>query len=97
MTTVVATGKPVSINARWDGDPPKPGDYLRGLVRPRFAYRIVAIMPTRTARSLTESGRYTFHVERLPAGDVPAGATVHPWKWDSRDPKNTNRRPTWDE
>jgi len=72
----------VKLRARWHGDPPRAGSFLMS-DRPKFAYRIDAVIPS-------SPGRYTFEVTRLPADLVPAGALIHQWKWN---PRNKKLRP----
>lgn len=69
------------LRARWTGSPPQQDEYLMSQGRARFAYRIVEV----ELRGEHATGSiYRMEVEKIAASDVPAGATVHPWKWDPR-------------
>lgn len=75
----VATGKIVTLHARWTGDPPVAGDYMRSQgAHTRFAYRIVEVTPN--------GSRLDLRCEQTGAWEVPEGARVHVWKWDRRSP-----------
>lgn len=75
----VATGKMVTLHARWSGDPPQVGDYLRSQgAAARFAYRIMEATPI--------GDRIKLRCERIRADAVPDGATLHVWKWEPRSP-----------
>lgn len=77
----VATGK--RLRARWEGDPPKVGEYLRSSVRPVYAYVIRGVRERR-AYKLATARSLELVVDRVAADDVPADAIVHPWRWDPR-------------
>jgi hypothetical protein len=81
--------RPVKLRARWNGLPPKIGDYLMSEIRPRFAYRVCEV--SRTDRIVawdptlkTEFVRFSIVATRVARNAVPAGAKVHPWRWDRR-------------
>lgn len=84
------TVKTVKMRARWDGAPPKVGEYLMSQVRPRFAYRICEVARVDRIVSWdptlkTEFQHYTIAALRVPVTEVPKDARVHPWRWDKRD------------
>lgn len=72
----------VSIRLTWQGAEPAVGDFLMSQHRPRFAYRIEDVC--RSGQALEISGK------RVLVSEVPAGATVHPMRWNARDAVKNN-------
>jgi hypothetical protein len=73
------------LRARWTGALPVANEYLMSQARPRFAYRIVAVEQLRDLpHHVPGYARLKLEVEKIPTADVPAGAVVHPWRWDPR-------------
>jgi hypothetical protein len=82
----------MKLRARWNGAPPRVGDYLMSQMRPRYAYRICEVSRVdhivRWDPTLkTEFSHYEITAERKPLGSVPEDARVHPWRWDKRPSK----------
>lgn len=71
------------LRARWEGSPPQVGEFLMSQVRPRHAYRIEGIEQKRLDKA-TQRTYLALTCTKVASGDVPAGAVVHPWKWDAR-------------
>lgn len=79
----------MKLRARWNGPPPRVGDYLSSPTRPRFAYRVRAV---RSVDSLVrwdpaqkaELRRLAIEVDRVPIAELPAAARVHDWRWAKR-------------
>lgn len=70
----------VSMQARWHGEPPKVGEYLRSNgPGTRYAYRIASIV------RLGQLNMYVIEAHRIETSAVPLNAMIHVWKWDSRD------------
>jgi hypothetical protein len=71
----------VHFRAHWDGDLPKPGDYVRSIYRNRqkrfTAYEIVTVRPSRSTRYPLRLG-----CRRVALEDIPSDAKVHLWKSD---------------
>ena len=73
------------IRARWDGEPPRIGDFLRSPgERARYAYAIWDV-------DVKSPGRLVLNVQRVDVSEVPAKATVHNWKWDARGRKHAGK------
>jgi len=80
--------KPMTLRARWRGADPSPGDYLKSDgPRARSAYLIVSADRSKGVAMLDGLHHLRIKVWRVQPSEIPAGATVHPWKWDSRAPK----------
>jgi hypothetical protein len=83
----------VHLHAKWFGEPPKPGEFLRSEKRPRHAYRIREVTPRGMSSDVPidlygePTQRIDLQCEVVDLADVPTDAIVHPWKWDSRDKK----------
>jgi len=83
----------MKLRARWSCGLPDVGDYLMSAHRPRFAYRIEGRVITRRAVSnVIPENQLEITVVRVKASEVPDGAVVHAWKWDSRAPKGTKEK-----
>lgn len=85
----------MKLRAHWAGELPKVGDYFMSTMRPKYAYRIVAIG---SHAAIADCDRIRLHLdresywleveaERVSPYDVPDDAVVHAWKWDARDKK----------
>lgn len=78
----------MKIRAKWTGDLPNVGDHLMSSHRPRFAYRILKIDGAKSGSigdAPAEDLKIT--VDRVKLRDVPDNATIHAWRWASRDSK----------
>lgn len=89
----------MKLRARWQGAPPRVGDYLASPVRPRFAYRIRAIEHSDSRvywdpTSKAEVRRLRIEVDRVPIATVPTAARVHAWRWDKRNSRKEARAST---
>ncbi len=78
----------ITLRARFCGDPPLPGE-LMAAPTGRVVYRIETVWTLRTAGEPTGAHRYRLTCARLAASEVPQGATIHPWRWGSRTPRQT--------
>ena len=73
----------MTLRARWEGDPPRPGEFLMSAQRPRHSYRIVRVVPTATGLLLTVEREPVAAAEAAP----PQGVPVWAWKWHPRNPR----------
>ena len=77
------------IQMRWSSNHlPAIGQWLKA-PRGRTAYEITGIRPRR--RHKTKGYNFIFTVVRHPPSEIPPGATVHEFRWDSRAPKRRHR------
>lgn len=77
------------LHVRWIGHPPRVGDYLRTVVRPRYAYRVEQVINLSSkvywdSVVKAEAWQLQIGVARVLQEVVPRHARVHPWKWDKR-------------
>lgn len=79
----------MKLRARWDGTPPRVGEYLMSTTRPRYAYRITQVKNSSRVRWNPTVGAETRQlvivVDRVDRDSVPKHARIHPWKWDRRE------------
>lgn len=79
-----AIGDVCVLQARWEGELPEPGHYLRTkFPHAKYSYKIVAIEPLKSIAVLPGVTRAKFIVERC-APIPPAGAVVWAWAWNAR-------------
>jgi hypothetical protein len=75
------------LQPRWYGAAyPAKGEFLAS-DRPRFAYMVVSVKVARPFESQEQPAKLELEVIRISANHVPVGATIWPFKWDSRAPK----------
>ena len=83
--------KPATLRARWRGHDPEPGHYLKSEgQRARTAYLIADVARAKGLAMLDGLHHLRLKVWRVAPSEVPAGAVVHPWKWDSRAPRRSS-------
>ena len=80
----------MKLRARWIGPPPRVGDFLMPVVRPRFAYRIKKVINASShvhwdLAAKAEARQLQIVADRVAMTAVPKDARIHPWKWDRRD------------
>jgi hypothetical protein len=77
-----------TLRVRWRGADPTPGEYFRSEgPRTRTAYRIVSVTRAKGLAMLDGLHHLRIECRRVMPAEIPAGAIVHPWKWDSRGPR----------
>lgn len=86
--------KPKTITYRTRDEPPRLGDWIRSVRRPRYAYFIVGIRRVGPVRiggivGLDPAIAYKLMVERRPADAPGSDDQVHPIMWDSRARRRT--------
>lgn len=81
--------KPLVMRARWHGEWPQPGDYLRSIKATR-AYQIIDVTPMKGA--ILGGRRLRIRVWPVHLHDIDDGARVHTWKWDARTKKAASLR-----
>jgi hypothetical protein len=74
---------PIELPARWHGDPPRAGDYLKSPGRARVAYRVLEARRKDPRRNRMRYG-YVFTVVRVAVDAIPKNARVCDWYWDPR-------------
>lgn len=87
----------MKLHARWNGPPPRAGEFLMSTVRPRYAYRIVEVINTSSQvgwdpATKAETRRLQIVAERVAKDDVPPHARIYSWKWDRREAKHRPSR-----
>lgn len=78
----VKSPKSIFLRARWIGDAPEPGHYVKTPTG-RVAYLIdeVRRIPGMPAFG---SRRLRLRCWRVPPSEVPPDAVIHPWRWTAR-------------
>lgn len=75
--------RPCTLTATWYGEPPRLGHFLKS-DRGRTAYEITALREVVPRSPAAGCRRFVLTCLRHAPGDVPAGATVHRWRWARR-------------
>lgn len=87
----------MKLRARWIGPPPRVGAYLMSEMRPRYAYRITAVIPTSPNVCWDPAAKAEVHLlqinaDRVARTAVPQHAKIHPWRWDKREARQSVQR-----
>jgi hypothetical protein len=87
-----ATRTVLTLRARrLTGEPPRAGELMASATG-KTVYRILAVTRVRTAGDPLGE-RYRLACDRLRQAEVPDGATIHPWRWDRRAPRQPPAQP----